>query len=724
LNNTKPLRFFEICINPCSLTYGDSPCTAAIGVTGDFKCFNSPRTCQDPANYTAGDVQILRFAEPTADLPIEIEATPCISGISRRPQQIDPGEGLGVRESVTVTMKNGKSNMAAFDKYIDDRGFNTWNRGTFWGKFFAIWGNLQGYEARTIDGFVGQDLEDMTYRYYMVDSHNGPDSNGNVSFVIKDVIKFMDGDRAQCPLPSAGVLLTAIDSSDSSVTLDPVGVGSTYPASGLASMGDEAVTFTRSGDVITFTQRGARATQADDHDEGTTFQIAKVYSGESPADIIEDLLDNFTDTPDEYLDLTAWQDEIDTFIGRQYSAEIMQPTPVKTLITELIQEVGLIFFTDLQRKKIAIYALRQFVPTAAIDDNYIIAGSISSKPLTDKRISDVWVYYGKRNPLEKQDEKKNYSSIYASITSNPVVALENLPRSIRDITSRWITVFNQPAAIAINSLMLSRYETAPRLVSFKIPPQLPLSEGQAITVQSRIFEDSQGDQAEPFICQVLSVSRDFGHYSVMAEEVKFTQIPATNDRYIYITENVFNINLRTVHDSIYTEPESGDNIILVMSSGVFIGSSTTVVSALTIGDWPSGVVIEIRGNSTNRIQAKGGSGSIFAGEDGGDALYTRYAIEIVGDIKIYGGGGGASGIYEPDEGRYYGGGGGAGYIPGSPGATIDNGYGGFTLVPRGGDPGEDGQDATYSGGTGGNAIDGVSYVTFDGTPDIKGAQVN
>lgn len=41
----------ELRCDYCSLTYGTSPCTASVGVTGPAKCFNTRATCQDPVNY-------------------------------------------------------------------------------------------------------------------------------------------------------------------------------------------------------------------------------------------------------------------------------------------------------------------------------------------------------------------------------------------------------------------------------------------------------------------------------------------------------------------------------------------------------------------------------------------------------------------------------------------------------------------------------------------------
>lgn len=734
MNSTKLLRYAELVLHPCSRVYGSSPCTAAIGVTGDFKCYNSPRTCQDPANYLAGDEQIIRWAIPTNDLPLEINCTPCIASISRRPQVIDPGESLGVRESVTVNFNNSKYNDADFDPYLSDRPHNPYLKGTYWGKFFARWGSIQGYEFRTVDGYVGQDIDEMRRRYYVVESTGGPDSKGNVSITAKDVVKLIDGDKAQAPSPSGGKLLANISSSATSLTLTPTGIGDLeYPASGIASIGEEGVTFTRVGDVVTIV-RARFFTAAEEHDAGDTFQLGIEYIDETYPFIINDLLDNYTPMPSEYLDLATWELESDNYVGNTYSARIMKPTPVKTLTEELIREVGLFFYTDLETKKIAIKALRVFVPTANINDDYVLAGSMTSKTLYEKRVSDVWVYYGKRNPLEKQDEKKNYSAVYARPTQNAVVALENQPRAIKEVSSRWIAVDNPTAAQYIADSVIYRYETAPRQVSFKIPPFLELVQGQAIYVSSRIFEDSQGDQEEPFACQVTAIDRTEGGFSVMAEELKLNQLPSTPLRIINIDEDVYNINLRLLHDTIYSPASSGDTVRLVIASPATIGSLSTSDPALDIGSWPAGVILEIDG--TGYIQGKGGNGvDASNGLPGGTALYTRETIDIIGDPKIYGGGGAGGGISYYIPGNpfvvYAKGGGGSGAIPGTPSGSKLTGGSGITGVGKtsgaGGSPGNAGanaSDGSTSGGAGGNGVDGISYVTITGTPDILGAQIN
>lgn len=726
------LQYAELVLNRCSRTYGSSPCAAAIGVTGSFKCYNSPRTCQDPANYLGNEEQIIRWAMPTSDLPLEIDADPRITSFSIRPQMLDPGESLGVRESGTITLKDSLHNDVKFDKYIADRGYNTYNKGTYWGKFFARWGNIQGNEFRTVHGVVGQNINDMDRRYYIVEDSTGPDTNGNYSITFKDVIKFADDEKAQAPRPSSGVLAANITTSSTTLTLSPPTIGSQYPVSGIASIGNEAVSFTRSGDTITLTGRALYGSKLDAHEQGSTFQIALIIDSDTPAEIINTLL-LYTDTPTEYYDFAAWQAEVTEHIGRLYSAKIMKPTSIKTLINEIISEAGLIVYTDLQAKKIAVKALRQFIPTLTINDDYILAGSISSKPQYNKRISQVWTYYGKKNPLEAQNKKDNYGSIYASLTKNPVVALENSPQSIKEVYSRFITTANQPAAQAINEILLSRYETAPRQISLKIPPTIAPREGQVFSLQSRIFTNAQGDLAEPFLAQVLQVERQPDQYKVSLEEVIFSQIPAGTDRIINLNDDVYNFNLRTIHDSIYTPIESGMTVKLFIAENVRIGSVNQSGRAFEVGDWPSGVTIEIyapTGTTDTRIQGAGGNGDangLGIGKNGGVALYSRYPATVYGYLKIWGGGGGGGATYTFVTGGgsiITAGGGGAGIVGGIPGGTPDDGYDPVGIAVAGGDPGQNGADSFTSGGLAGAAIDGLRYITFINSPDILGPQVN
>ena len=70
---TKSITLVEVDIERCTLTYGTSPCTASIPTTGDNKCFNSRKTCQDTPNIDLS-TETVTFAKPTAYLPSKFNA--------------------------------------------------------------------------------------------------------------------------------------------------------------------------------------------------------------------------------------------------------------------------------------------------------------------------------------------------------------------------------------------------------------------------------------------------------------------------------------------------------------------------------------------------------------------------------------------------------------------------------------------------------------------------
>ncbi len=62
----KPVYIVEMDLDFCTRTYGVSPCTAAIGVTGTAKCFQTRKTCQDAANYSGGAVGVANTFNPAS----------------------------------------------------------------------------------------------------------------------------------------------------------------------------------------------------------------------------------------------------------------------------------------------------------------------------------------------------------------------------------------------------------------------------------------------------------------------------------------------------------------------------------------------------------------------------------------------------------------------------------------------------------------------------------
>jgi len=273
-----------------------------------------------------------------------------------------------------------------------------------------------------------------------------------------------------------------------------------------------------------------------------------------------------------------------------------------------------------------------------------------------------------------------------------------------------------------------------------------LSIGSGYELTSWALQNSDGSSEEVPI-QFVSIGQDAAIINVTAEEIRFAGITLDdpNLHEIVISSDEYNVNLRTLHDSLFGSISGpGITVRCTISEGAKIGSTSTGLPAFDVGSWSNSPTVELI--VLGRIQGKGGYGgwiyptSNYPGEAGGTALYTRYAIDItVADGEIWGGGGGGAAYSNQN-----GGGGGAGFDPGDGGdanpafptrfgtdGTTEAGgagavVGGFN-AGNGGGPGLAGSNSAdgNSGGAGGEAIDGMSYVTVSGGAGRRrGGEVN
>lgn len=760
----EPITLVEIDIPRCSLTYGTAPCTASVGVTGDIKCFNTLRTCQDRANF-ARESYTLRFSKPAPDLPYD--ALPNIEGEpSITPAKLDPGRSMGVRASVKVSFSDHPTSDALLDKYVSERGYDPYTRGTFWAKFRARVPSMEGYPLRILRGFIGDDLGDMYTEHYIVTSAV-MDSSG-VTIQAKDALSFTDAKKAQCPVPSTGRLGEDVLDllASGTYTLSPPGVGDAeYPASGYVCLSNkEVVGFTRSGDDITLTSRGDFGSTKQTHAEGAAAQLVKVYDGERCSDIVYSLLVEFSPGVEaSWCDLAAWNVEDEANIGHLYSTAITAPTSVATLINELLHQAGAFIWWDQAAQQVRFRTLRPVTGAVTFDDDKIVERSLATKEQPEKRLSNVLTYFGLADYTNKLDKEDNFRSSVLTVDPDADFDYDGLPAFGKNL-SRWINIDNRAAAERLNNMLLSRYRDAPRLIPFTLwadTQQLPQL-GDACYLQPRSIQDVTG---APAAVPVIVIGMDRKEDAVVydAEELRFADglTPGT-DRAVFIEVDRFNVNLRDLYDTLYSSIPYGATITFYVSPGAYVGSTVQGQPAMTVGDWDDAdavslfLVIGTEASSDAGVIGYGGNGGGYpgasAGEDGGAALYTRFPIQVT-NLGVIGGGGGGGEPYiqigGPDDGQA-GGGGGAGFNGYAGGGARRGGLGGNgrahgvngTLFVGGppvsdnghfaGDGGNLGADGEFndSGGVGytdaGVAIDGVSFITFTDADDgdVRGDQIN
>jgi hypothetical protein len=593
-----------------------------------------------------------RFAIPVDYLDPTIDAIPSMKSLSLNPATVSLGEDLGQRASIS----------ASFVDHRQDMNGEGYSSGTFWGKWRARYGTkLRNRPMRIIRGLVGQTVAAMDTRHYLIDTTDGPSPDGVYMITAKDVLKLADDERSQAPNVSNGSLAGSINNVVTTATLSPVGIGNLeYPASGWVCFGGkEIVAFTRAGDTLTIT-RGQLGTDAIAHTNGDRVQLVLRYAGNDVADIVRDLLVNYVDgITAAMVPLAEWQAETAAYLAVIYTATITEPTSVRKLISELINQAALAVWWDDQARLIRLKVLREISTTAAtFDDETIVSGSLTVGDQAGKRISQIWTFYGQRNPADQADKVDNYRAALASV--DLATESEYGAPAIRKIPARWVGTLT--AADRLNGIQLSRFRNPPRAFRFTL------------------FRDQL-------------VSLGLGYQVNWAENQDITG--ARVNAPIQITK------LRIESDYIYVEAEemlaSG---VIVVTNSIFLLSAGSVLSHTVPASWNNA-------NNSIEVVAGGGGGwgqSTSGGKGGGGGGYSKivnqtltpsssvsYFVGLGGKGEEPSGGGGASTDGQP---TFYG--------AGTYGASLVAAQQGF----RG--------SGQTSGGSGGQASAGIGTTKTSG----------
>ena len=734
-----------------------------LGSGGSFTIFGSlDNASTAPFVVLPDSVLTLTFAHSQEGLLQYGNVSPSIISLDTTPASINLGSmnrsnsALGQREVVTITLNDHLHSDHLVDPYRTQRNlpdgspqtaemFDPYTRGTFWGKWIARNPYAQHSPCRVREGVLGDALSDMRVRHYVLDSISGP-SNGVVKIVLKDAFSIIEKQKAVAPLASRGELLSDITAVATSATLSPAGIGDLdypYPAGSpselLVAIGDEAMLCTRSGDVLTILTRGALNTTAEAHKSEDLVQLVLSYARALATDIVYDLLTNYTSIDPASIDTAQWAiDNAD--LADLYTAKIVEPTPVVDLIGELAEQATFTVWPDVTTGMIKFIPLRAQVPTVTIDDDaWIVDGSLSIKRQTDRRASQVWVYYGQVDPTMKLDERRNYRS--RVVTADPAAEAEEQygTPAIREIFSRWIPQFGRSSAASCGERILAMFRDPPIEAKFALHVSRidDLGLARYFTMQTAEVQDDTGDMLD-VVHATVEMERGESEVIVRSQQVTFFTETAdlSGSRVIYIENDVYNINLRTIHDSLYAAPVAGSPsqiVRFVVLKDMVVGSASPSLPAMDTGSWPSGVSLslEIHG----RIEGAGGGGGVGGsvinhngsagnvGTAGGTAFKATYQIDIVGNGIIAGGGGGGGGGGGVWDGFFFqdglgggGGGGGAGRLGG---VAAVGGLASGNQVNYSGNPGSNG--TLTSGGAGGASVVRQGGLYYSGAGGIGGA---
>lgn len=645
------------------------------------------------------EIVTYRWALPTDYLPPEIDCIPSIAAISFTPVLVSLGKDLGHRASISVS-------------FLDHRHiFNgePYSQGTFWAKWRGRYGTtMRGAPMRIIRGAVGQVLAEMDIRHYIVDASAGPDPNSG-TFVVqgKDILKFADNDRAQAPVLSNGSLAGSITIGATAATLSPGGIGNAeYPASGFLSLGGkEVVSFTRVADALTMV-RGQLGSVASAHSAGDRAQIVLRYTGNDAADIVRDLLVNYAGVDASYIDLAEWQAETSANLGIIYARTIAEPTSVSKLIAEMVEQAALAVWWDDRALKIGLAVLREIsTDTATFDEDKIIAGSMRVQEQPSERISQIWTYYGTRDPTNLGAQEDNFRSALADVD----LEKENEYGSaeIYKINGTWIET--EAAAQRLNAIQLSRFRDPPRNFRFSLIAGELISLVQGYTLEWWANQNSLGE-AIPAKIQITQISIYSDRIEVEAEEMLASGDLPSLVSIVFLTDTGTGLT--------YTVPASwndADNSIHTIGGGEGGESGFSLFNLAGEGGGGGAYsgVANVNLTPGASLNYRVGIGSA-AGINAGDTWFNGASL-AASTVGAKGAANGLGGLASAGVGttKHSGGNGGGGGVGGSAnggggggGAGGPNGDGADGVGGRGGGAGEGGggggADGGFDGGTPGD----------------------
>lgn len=747
----------EIDLDYCSLTYGTGACTVDPVLTGNGKCFNTADSHQsvdgNNNNYDgATNFKTYRFCQDRSPHPIGIDAIPSLGAVGISPAKIDLEGGLGVRASVDLTFNDHPSSDIGIDKYVDDRSYIAFERGTYWTKLRARNPNYENRPLRVLSGYLVDgvfDAVNFTTRYYIIDKMTV--TNGKAMITAKDPLKLASSKKAQAPAVSTGQLDADILAADTTAVLSPAGVGNLeYPASGKILINSEVISFNRSGDDLTGLVRGENNTIAADHGATDTVQLCLEYIGKQVDFIVYDLLVNYANINLDFIPVTSWAAEINTYLPGSLSGIIVKPYDVFKSLKELAEAMPHYLWwdentqSDGRKGAIQLTALKAPPDEANLlnMDGNIIADSFKTTDKPNLRISTVFVNFGQFDPTKKLDEPSNYRQTYVRVDNDSISKYGS--NEIKTINSRWITNNDKATAIDLAALIGRRFSGVPREVAFSLEAKdSNVWVGQNATINHRDITDYTGAPVDT-VFQILS-SKESKNFNYSALEFTYggeiDGDPSPGEELIYIGVDEQNVNLFDLYTiKNPSKPAvAGDEITFVVDTGVKTGSTSTATYSLDTGSWDTGVVITLKIEPNGFVVGKGGDGqgqAITPGASvGGDAIILNHDLILINNGTIGGGGGGAFRRFysSPQSGSgYLAGGGGAGF---DVGLAYNGASNGTLLLGGSGSPGPRGLGGYTGGGLGlapptsgqtaGIAINRNGFnLAYNPSSDIRGNVIN
>lgn len=512
----QPVQLVEIHLERCTRTFGSAPCTAAIGVTGTKKCFNTFGTCQDTANFNTVPI-VYRFAttrlhdyiaQPSGS-PVVF---PTLLSVDTAPTVLTPGKGLGVRSSVKVSILDHPWHDTFFDPYLADRSYDADEQGTFWSRFLS---RNQYYVNRKMvvkTGFLNDadEFEEANFvtRTYVITKITGP-MGGKVTIEAKDPLKLADNDKVKWPTPSKATLSAGINSSVTTFTV--IDSGDLVRTQLLVGALDQpylridreivrVTAWSGTGTLSITVNRASCPTFYDgsfvpaaSHSAGAIVQTTWLYDNKTADSVVYHLLNDVVKLDTAYLPTVDWASEIaNGFTFMTFSRLLVEPKGVKDLLTEITQH-GIMLWWDERATVVKLRPLRFYalLGNPLNEDDNLIANSVGVTEDTASLATRVWINYAIAAPQENPKELKSYRSTELRVDADAELVEAYDGETVMEINSQWMPPGGGVASQS--QVLLRQYSQVRKIITFAMDPKDDTFwVGDVVSVATHLVQDDEG----------------------------------------------------------------------------------------------------------------------------------------------------------------------------------------------------------------------------------------
>lgn len=462
-------------------------------------CYRTPATT-DQGTFTV--TTKTRKYQTSSVRPIpELRAIPCVESVKLGTDEVKIGRGLGYFGSAAITFRDFvDDDSRAEDPFSTDasRTGLDLTAGTYLGKLLERnpwWTNRA---VRIHEGWATSGkwwpTQVITHNFFVRDVQ-GP-NDGKVTITVVGPLQLVNLTDAEAPAPSEGVLEADILAAATSARIyDPV-LAAEYPASGYVRIGDEVMSYARSGQDLTLT-RGEFGTIAEGHNADDSIQVCLRYESQPLTTIVSDLLTTYGGVDPALIDTATWASEQSTWLSLYLlSGTVSQPTKVLDLVQELLEASGSILWWDDQEGLIRFKAVRPALVSAATwtDSFHLLSRPVVRTEAAD-RVSRCDVAIDLRSA---DKDPKNLSSYRARVVGVPAgeEATQHGSPKVRVIASRWLSASQGTLAIRASWLVTSQLRDGRKTIMVEVSAKdATLGIGEVVSLQSRDFIDRTGTRA-------------------------------------------------------------------------------------------------------------------------------------------------------------------------------------------------------------------------------------